>query len=137
MGATSGETTFTWAGVDNNGNPVEAGNYTVQVELEDGDGNAFPVPTFQKRRVDGISYKNGSILVLVDGRELPIESVIEVYEPPEEQPTGQFKNGKGYTPQHPSLIQQALAAYGEPQSGVMAPMHQAYKPFTVIPGGRQ
>ncbi|MDJ0840423.1 MAG: flagellar hook assembly protein FlgD [Acidobacteriota bacterium] len=131
-GATDGEQSFTWHGVDDEGNPVEAGTYTVKVTLEGEGDTSFPTDVFQKRRVDGISYQNGAIMVLVDGRKMPIENVIEVYEPTEEDGApGEFLTGSGQGKTRPGF--QALPGFGEQQ----AHFYQQPRPFfQVIPGGR-
>lgn len=78
-GSEDGEQEFTWQGQDDEGNTVDPGTYRIQVSLEDAEGTRFPTDVYQAKRVDGISYENGSILILVGDRKIPIENVIEVY----------------------------------------------------------
>jgi flagellar basal-body rod modification protein FlgD len=81
LGASDGEQAFTWYGVDNDGNDVPAGDYSVRVHLEDTEGTKHLAATYQNQTVRGISYENNSIVLLVGDRKVPIENVIEVYEP--------------------------------------------------------
>ena len=103
VGSEDGEQTFTWHGVNTAGDQVEDGTYTVQVDLENAEGKTFASPVFQRQRVNGISYENGSIMVLVGDKRMPIENVVEVYGAGTGGDTGtetgsaggQFKNGFG------------------------------------------
>ena len=137
IGAEDGEQQFTWHGVDSDGQPVPPGEYKIKITLEDGNGNGYPADIYQMQRVDGISYENGSILVLIDDRKLPIENVIEVYEPTEERQGG-FKNASGRaTPLHAPNANGPTAfgmPPGFPESAISAAKRFS-GPFQVIPGG--
>lgn len=79
VGSQDGEQEFTWHGVNTAGDPVEDGDYTIHVDLEDAEGNTYASPITQHQQVNGISYENGSIMVLVGDKRIPIENVVEVY----------------------------------------------------------
>jgi len=137
VGAEDGEQPFTWYGVDENGDPVEPGKYTIDITLQDENGTDFPTNVYQMERVDGISYENGSIMVLIGDRKLPIENVVEVYEPTEEGGGGFKTATKGNATEGVRAAMQAL--YG-PLPGFEAAKQsstRAFVPsFRVIPGGR-
>jgi len=134
VGAEDGEQAFTWHGVDNEGNPVSEGDYSISVTLEDGSGNEFPTNVYQMQRVGGISYENGSIMVLIGDRKMPIENVIEVYEPSSER--GGFKQAGGpAAPLTGTSYQQAPMGL-MPRFSENTPFSQSLtQPFRVIPGG--
>lgn len=120
LGAEDGEQPFTWYGVDNDGNKVPEGNYRVRVTLEDSKGGKFSSSVMQLEKVRGISYENGSIVVLVgNDKRLPIENVIEVYE------GGSGGNG---------VADDTSEGDSSPNFKTIQP--QLFRPFTVIPGGR-
>ena len=76
---TPGESDFNWLGDDDNGRPVEAGTYTIGVKAKDAEGNSINLGVYQRRKVDGLAYENGSILLIIGDRKLPIDGVNEVY----------------------------------------------------------
>jgi flagellar basal-body rod modification protein FlgD len=126
VGAADGEQQFTWNGLDDKGEPVRDGNYRVRVLLEDAAGEQFPTSVYQRKLVEGVSFQNGSVYLMMDGESLPIENVVEVYganldssssSEPEERadPGGFFKNGTYYPP---------IANYSR------------YPNLNVIPGGK-
>jgi len=96
VGAPDGEQEFIWRGVDEDGNPVEPGQYRIEVSLFDDEGNEYDAPVFQRKKVSGIAYENGSILLLVGDRRMPIESVVEVYDGEATAPEGERFKTYGY-----------------------------------------
>ena len=137
-GAEDGEQSFIWHGLDDHGNPAAAGDYTIKVTLEGEGDTSFPTDVYQRRRVEGISYQNGAIMVVVDGRKMPIEHIIEVYEPVEETggSTGGFLTSQGKTGYRGLSGQsgyQSLPGFGRGQEA----LYQPSRPFfQMIPGGR-
>ena len=128
VGAEDGEQEFIWHGVDNDGNPVDEGDYEVNISLDDGDGNTFASPVYQRQRVTGLSYENGTIMVMMGDQKLPIENIVEVFEAsPERAPVGFNKSPKfGVLPGFGQALHSAL----------QPPQQQPIRPFRVIPGGR-
>lgn len=131
VGSTDGEQEFIWYGNDTSGEPVEDGDYTVEIELEDGDGNSFDTPIFQNQKVKGISYENGRIMLLIGDKRIPIENVVEVYgaglngsdDPPEDEPDTPFKNKQ----LDANLLKMPFIGQTNPNP---------YHPFRVIAGGK-
>lgn len=75
-----GSHTWTWDGLDKNGNTVKDGEYTVAVSAADSQGNSvkgFPVAV---GRITGISYENGYPELLIGTRSLSLSDVIQVVE---------------------------------------------------------
>jgi flagellar basal-body rod modification protein FlgD len=79
-GRTAGATTFQWDGLDDEGIAVPDGDYSIEIEASDIDGNTIALSPYQRRKVDGLAYENGAIYLMVGDRKLPIEGVNEVYD---------------------------------------------------------
>lgn len=77
---TAGAHRLEWDGTDLDGRRVAAGSYTFEVSAKDADGAALTAPSVVTGLVDGITFKNGSAYLLVDGREVPLSEVLEVYQ---------------------------------------------------------
>ncbi len=106
IGSTDDEQEFTWHGNDNDGNPVSDGEYTIRVTLENQEGASFSSPVYQSQRVQGIAYENGSIMLLIGDKKIPIENVIEVYEAGALGGSGEvaFKNKSLFEPYQPFRV---------------------------------
>ncbi|CAM2068546.1 Basal-body rod modification protein FlgD [Sulfidibacter corallicola] len=114
-----GEQRFLWNGRDDDGNVLPAGKYEATIRLENADDEYFQTPVFQTKRINGVSYENGTIMVLVDGDRLPIEQVVEVYEP------GYAGTNTAEGPED-----------GGGEEATSDPDFKTNWPFTVIAGGR-
>ena len=69
---------FTWDGLDQNGNSVESGIYSVNATYTDQNGNP------QKTRlgaypIESVRFDNGNTLVKVGSNYVPLENIREVY----------------------------------------------------------
>lgn len=106
-----GEETFTWYGQTTGGDMAEPGEYKVRVALEDRDGETFFSQVFQRKSVHGISYENGSVMVLVGDEKIPIENVVEVYQPGAGEEESDSDSSDG------------------------SPQFKGFQPFSVIAGG--
>ncbi len=118
LGGEDGEQEFIWHGRNNDGETVPAGQYRVKVLLENDEGTKFPTTVMQMDRVNGISYENGSIVLIMGDKRVPIESVVEVYE------------GSGADPEEESASNEP----GFKNTAFFQPLQQ--QPFRVIAGGR-
>ncbi|CAM2009347.1 flagellar hook assembly protein FlgD [Acanthopleuribacter pedis] len=114
-----GEQRFQWNGFDDEGNRMPPGDYTASIRLENAEGSYFNSPVFQTKRIDGISWEGGSVNVMVDGNRIPIESVVEVYEP-----------GYGGT-DNSSEEEEDTSQNNDPNGNF-----KTRWPFQVIPGGK-
>jgi flagellar basal-body rod modification protein FlgD len=77
---TAGAHRLQWDGTDVNGRRVAAGSYTFKVSAKDADGIDISATSVVTGLVEGITFKNGSAFLMVDGREVPLSEVLEVYQ---------------------------------------------------------
>ena len=135
IGVPDGEQNFTWHGRDDLGRPLPPGDYRVSVTLENDDGDQFSSVVFQRKPVHGVSYENNTIMVLVGDQRIPIENVVEVYEPAVD--TGADPETEGSILDDPAFLSgyQQLENVAAKQA-VARQAYQPHRPFTVIPGGK-
>jgi flagellar basal-body rod modification protein FlgD len=76
----SGSHRLTWDGRDDAGSRLPAGSYTFKVTAKDEDGAAVTASSVVSGTVSGVTYRNGSAYLLVDGREVSLSEVLEVYQ---------------------------------------------------------
>ncbi len=72
----TGMNEVTWTGKKTNGDPVEAGTYTVKIDAVDKDNKTIENSTVVTGHVDGIETQNGVVYVLVGDRAVPIASIV-------------------------------------------------------------
>jgi flagellar basal-body rod modification protein FlgD len=77
---TAGAHRLEWDGADLDGRRVAAGSYTFKVSAKDADGIDVHATSVVTGLVQGITFKNGSAYLLVDGREVSLSEVLEVYQ---------------------------------------------------------
>lgn len=78
----TGMNEVTWAGKKTNGDPVDAGTYTVKIDALDKNGKTIENSTVVTGHVDGIETQNGIVYVLVGERAVPISSIVNAKQPP-------------------------------------------------------
>jgi len=74
----SGSHLMEWDGRDGNGQRVAPGNYTFEVSAVDGEGASVEAITVVNGLVEGVTYRNGSAYLIVDGQEVPFSGLLEV-----------------------------------------------------------
>jgi flagellar basal-body rod modification protein FlgD len=79
-GIEAGRQSLEWDGKDSGGNDVAAGTYTFKVAASDGDGNPIGVSPLVRGRVDVVKFVNGAAVLVLDGVEVSISEIIEIYE---------------------------------------------------------
>lgn len=79
----TGTNSFTWTGIKTNGQPVEAGTYTVSIDAVDKEGAPIDNSTVVSGRVRGIETQNGVVYVLVGERAVAISSIVNATLPAE------------------------------------------------------
>lgn len=79
-GTAAGAHKLDWDGADLDGRRVAAGSYTFKVSARDADGADISATSVVTGLVQGITFKNGSAYLLVDGREVSLSEVLEVYQ---------------------------------------------------------
>lgn len=80
-----GKQTFTWNGLDENGDQVEEGIYNIKVEgIVEGEGESggpasYELGAYMRVKIDSILFQNGQIIVKAGDQEIPIENIAEVF----------------------------------------------------------
>jgi flagellar basal-body rod modification protein FlgD len=73
-----GTNTLTWNGTNQNGVTVPPGTYYISVAFRDQVNNIYNVETYVKGTVTGVSYKNGTTYVIVNGNEINFNNIREI-----------------------------------------------------------
>lgn len=77
---TQGRHTFTFEGLDEQGDALEAGNYIMKIAALDSDGATVSSSTAVPGRVTGVQTADGAITLLLGGVSASFDQVIEVRE---------------------------------------------------------
>ena len=77
----TGSNSFTWNGTTTSGDPVPAGDYTVQIDAITTDNAAIGTTTSFSGRVSGVESKGGINYVLVGDRKVPASSILTAKSP--------------------------------------------------------
>jgi flagellar basal-body rod modification protein FlgD len=77
----AGSHDFAWDGLDDEGEPVPDGNYTIAVSAKDGSGNAVPVTSWLRGRVEGVRFAGGGAWVIIGRMEFTLADIVEIREP--------------------------------------------------------
>lgn len=76
-----GEVEVVWDGLDEDGNRVDAGNYSFEVTAKDADGESVDATPRMRRRVSGVSFDNGIPMLVLDGETtISLGEVLEVHD---------------------------------------------------------
>jgi flagellar basal-body rod modification protein FlgD len=67
-----------WDGLDNNGNPLPPGTYTVSMNATDASGNAVTVTQEQEGLVTGVNFSAGYPQLLVNGQQISLSNIVEL-----------------------------------------------------------
>ena len=78
--ATAGQQSIQWDGLDYNGQQVADGSYRFEAKAMDDQGNTTAVTSFTSGTVSGVYYKNGLAYLVTANQEIPLGSVVQVYE---------------------------------------------------------
>jgi len=73
-----GTHSVTWDGTDSSGQAVDDGAYVYNLIATDGSGSSFSVDSSEHGEVTGISYVDGSPYLLVDGKTISFDSIVEI-----------------------------------------------------------
>jgi flagellar basal-body rod modification protein FlgD len=77
----AGQHSVQWDGLDQRGQTAPDGSYQYDVAAIDADGNTVSVTSFTKGTVSGVYYKNGIAYLVTADQEVPLGSVVQVYDP--------------------------------------------------------
>jgi flagellar basal-body rod modification protein FlgD len=75
----AGSNAWTWDGRNDAGERLDAGEFTFTVEAHDANGEAVSAATTVVGKVEGITFQSGTAELLVNGRHVPLSSVLEVF----------------------------------------------------------
>ena len=74
---------LTWDGLDNDGNPADPGQYFLQVEATNVDGNAISAVPYVRGLVNGVETDGTDALLKVGDLYVSMDSVLAVHMPPQ------------------------------------------------------
>ncbi len=74
----AGHHTMTWDGRNDAGNQVDDGAYYYQIKATDANLNMVRAQGLTKGVVEGVSYQNGTAMLMLGSREIPVGSIIKV-----------------------------------------------------------
>lgn len=78
-GSTSaGEHLLDWDGLDNNGDPVEAGQYELQVGAQNAEGRAIQTSSLVPGLVSGVEVLDGQVVLVIDDLVVGIDTILSV-----------------------------------------------------------
>jgi flagellar basal-body rod modification protein FlgD len=77
-GQIKGDHTYEWDGKDSNGDSLGRGNYHFTVSAVDIDGNGIDAQSYLVGTIDGIRYKDGNAILIVDDVEVSLANVVEI-----------------------------------------------------------
>jgi len=75
----SGINTFTWDGIDKNGNEVAQGGYIFEVEAEGLNGESVAGSVMTAGLITGVRFRDGQAFLVVNNIEIPLSEVKEVF----------------------------------------------------------
>lgn len=75
----SGDQTMTWDGKDSSGNQVSSGTYSFTVTAADSQGNQITPSLYVLGTVQGVKFGSNGASLLVDGTQVALSSVQEIY----------------------------------------------------------
>ena len=79
-GFEAGDGSIRWDGCDQHGNNIPAGTYSVTVSAVSPEGNSVSVQPLCVGHVSSVRFVDGNPVLVVDGREIPFGSVLEISE---------------------------------------------------------
>jgi len=77
----AGEHTVRWKGVDGAGGEYSGGKYTFNITAKDPNGNDIQATPLQLGKVEGIKFYGDEVILIVEGNEVKMSDVKEVFEP--------------------------------------------------------
>lgn len=74
----SGRGSIDWPGTDRDNNPLPDGNYRFEVAAVDSTGASIAARPLTSGRVSGVAFENGEAALMVNGRAVRLEDILEV-----------------------------------------------------------
>lgn len=69
---------LSWDGLNNDGSPMDAGEYTFSVTAEDADGNSVTATTLINGIVTGLSFDSGTPMLHIGSQKVTMGDILEV-----------------------------------------------------------
>jgi len=69
---------LSWDGLNNDGSPMDAGEYTFTVTAEDADGNSVTATTLISGIVTGVSFDSGTPVLHIGSQQVTMGDIMEV-----------------------------------------------------------
>jgi flagellar basal-body rod modification protein FlgD len=79
-GVEAGRRSVDWDGKDSDGKSLSGGDYTFKVTATDANGNSIDVSPLVMGRVDVVKFVGGEAVLVLDGVEVSIADVLEIYQ---------------------------------------------------------
>ena len=79
-----GSSKIQWDGLDQNGQRVGDGYYSLKISAVDANGETFTPSTFLQGKVNGIIYRDGAAYLQVNGMDIPLAEINAINEYQEE-----------------------------------------------------
>jgi flagellar basal-body rod modification protein FlgD len=73
-----GDHTITWDAIGNNGNELPPGEYSFSVEAQNAAGETIASDTVMIGLIEAVRYTNAGAIFIVNGKEIPFSSVLEL-----------------------------------------------------------
>jgi flagellar basal-body rod modification protein FlgD len=73
------ENSYEWDGTDDEGNTVDAGEYTINVTAKDSDGNSVTVDPYIIGTVSAVRFKSDGTYLVINGVEYSLGNLEEVF----------------------------------------------------------
>lgn len=74
----AGRQTLDWDGIDKDGHPAKAGNYTFKIQAVDADDQKIKVTTFFTGTVDKVTFENNTPFLISGDQKIALGDVIQV-----------------------------------------------------------
>ena len=78
LNLSAGHHSLQWDGMDQNGSPVAAGNYSFDVMAADANGNAVQTTTFFTGSVDKVTFANNTTYLISGDQRVALGDIVEV-----------------------------------------------------------
>lgn len=72
-----GRVALDWDGLDDDGNALADGEYTMRVDAVDTDGDPMSIALFRSLPIDGVTFVNGQIALISGDKEIPFNTIVE------------------------------------------------------------
>jgi len=79
-GMEAGRQSIEWDGKDASGNQMSEGTYTFSVSAENAEGETVAVVQILSGKVDVVKFKDGEAFISVNGVDISISEILEIYE---------------------------------------------------------